>query len=119
MDELDKQFLELSLMEDKLKNEIYSTSNSIQGLKKYGLLNSNWFVDYNTSISNLYRNNINGKITYDLESMSPVLEKKDYSFLNKRYTFPCNFSFVTKKFLDSLSKYFIKQNDIDEIKRHW
>ena len=101
-----KEYEELLKGEEELKKELNKPGGLEKGYKKYYLLDNNWVENYKKLIANKKFNQINNLLKVDL--IKTKHEKKDFSYIQEdfTFTFPYNFTFVTKNFIDLLCKNF-------------
>ena len=90
---------EIDKGEENIKRQLNTRNIYGNVYEKYGLINKSWFKKNRNNL-------INGKIKkITHKEIDPILDKKDYSYINSRckFTFPCNFVFATQKFMNLLS----------------
>ena len=101
---------EINKGEENIKKQL-NGNNKFEIYTKYGLINKSWFKKNKNYL-------INGKIkeiTY--KEILPNIDDRDYSYigLGNNFSFPCNFVFVTEKFMNLLS-HKAKVKDKEKIK---
>ena len=106
-----KEYKELLKGEEEMKKELNKPGGLEKGYKTYYLLDNNWVENYKKLIANNNFNQINNLLKVDL--IKTKYEEKDFSYVQKdfTFTFPYNFTFITKNFIDLLCKNF---NNIKE-----
>ena len=112
-----QEYIILYNIDNEIKAELNDSVGIEKGFKKYGTLDTEWFEKYKTFLSNYYESGKKGNIKYNINSVIPKIEDKDYSYIgqNNTFGFPCNFSFVTQQFMSLLSNNFKKDNDKNRI----
>ena len=116
----DELLSELKKGEEEINKKIKNTFKRENDYTKYGLINCGWFEIFKLYLNNpcsLDRKQI--EELFDFKNILPKNDKKDYSYINDRYTFsfPSNFVIVTKKFMSLISKYFYYEEQ-EIIKNH-
>ena len=114
----DEIIKELNKAEEIIKKDINKIEHNVDiCFKEYGLLNTKWFQKYLNFLENL-NDNQTENFSYKYRDLEPIIEDKDYSYINEkmRFSFPINFSFVTKETRCLLSEYNYNEKDKKRIK---
>ena len=105
------EYKELLSGEEETKKELNKSGGLEKGYKLYYLLDNNWVEKFKNLISN---NKIKeAKYLLKVSLITKKNEDKDFTYIHKSFgfSFPCNFTLVTKNFLDLLCKNFNKAEE--------
>ena len=110
----EKEFNELFKAKEIINSKIHESNkrkNVENSFSKFGFINTNWYKDYLHFLKKPNKDS-NDKIKEKLFKYSrwyPKYDKKDYSFIDKGiFSLPSDFVFVTKNFINLISKYIHK-----------
>ena len=106
------EFKELSNAEKEINNELNNYKGIDKGFKKFCLVNKDWVFKYKKFLYNNLYNRNNGEDLLDINLILKKSEKRDYSYVNKKFsfTFPTNFALVSENFINLLHKHLEKNN---------
>ena len=98
------EYMELFKIDEEIKNELNNSLGIQNNFRVYGLLNSKWLEIYKIYLSEYYKGKPM-KMSFDVESLFPNNNEKNYSYLGpiNNFIFLRDFSFVTQQFMKLLS----------------
>ena len=105
---------------EKIIEEEIDKSNSLEnGFKNFGILNINWYKDYLNIIDD-QTNQYEKKKLYLFNKLCPKYDEKFLQNLKNNYklSFPCDFVFVTKEFMDFVAKNF-NEEESNKVKKNF
>ena len=117
------EFNELFKAKEEINSEIHKSKNIDISFSKYSLINTNWYNDYLHFLKkpNQESNDRIKEKLFKYRCLHPKSDKRDYSYIDKaEYTFPSDFVFVTKNFVNLISEYIstYDYNNLDHFKKY-
>ena len=107
----EEEFNELFKAKEIINSEIHisnKSKNVENSFLKFSFINIDWYKDYLHFLKKPNKDS-NDRIKeklYKYCRLHPNNDQRDYSFINKgTYSFPCDFVFVTKDFINLMSDY--------------
>jgi len=105
-EDLREQYQELCDCEEEIKNKLKKSIGFEKKFKKYGVLDKKWVDTYKKYLFDSLNNKVRKKFRFKAENFVPEKEEKIFCLItdNKTYYFPVNFTLVSEKFINLLSR---------------
>jgi len=109
-EDLREQYQELCDCEEEIKNNLKKSTGFEKKFKKYGVLDKKWVDTYKKYLFDSLNNKVRKKFIFKAQDLRPKIEEKIFCLItdNQTYIFPVNFTLVSEKFINLLSKNIIK-----------
>ena len=113
-------FKELFKAKNEINSEIHKLKTINEDYIKYGYINSEWYKDYFQFLwkpKNESNNKLKEKL-FKYKYIHPKNDDRDYSYTEiGGFNFPCDFVFVTERFMNLISDYFYS-NEKNKVKSY-
>jgi len=103
---LREQYTELCSCEEEIKNNLKKSIGFEKKFKNYGVLDKKWVDAYKKYLFDSLNNKVRKKFRFKEHFLLEIEEEKIFCLIseNQSYNFPINFTLVSEKFINLLSK---------------